>query len=284
MKFCPKCGCENPDPAKFCIDCGAELPEVPSKTQNTSQKPAEKNKWIAPILDIVGGLISYFLCGIGHIFYLRLYKRGLVFCTVGAFIMAFNLLLQWAAGESLAVTLVSLVLGMGLTIYGAYDAIKCSEAINEGRMVPPLFGIADPEAMSRSQHIILIVLLIVALIAAGAFAVAQVASDDDVDSGLVSNVGNINTVSSDEGLQIRISCPVDWSASVGDGDASTMYEGTGDEVIEIDESQYDVIAAAVQKKTSGSDKLEVQIIKDGNVVDDESTTKDYGVVTVSTTI
>ncbi|MDO5859763.1 hypothetical protein [Methanobrevibacter sp.] len=90
--------------------------------------------------------------------------------------------------------------------------------------------------------------------------------------------------SADEGLKVRITCPVEWSASIGSGDDSTHYEGTGDDVVEIDDSKYDVIAAAVQKKTSGSDKLKVDIIKDGKVVDTESTTKDYGVVTVSATL
>lgn len=38
------------------------------------------------------------------------------------------------------------------------------------------------------------------------------------------------------------------------------------------------------RKTSGNDKLKVEIIKDGKVLDSKSTTKDYGVVTVSANI
>lgn len=75
-----------------------------------------------------------------------------------------------------------------------------------------------------------------------------------------------------------------WSASIGDTDTTVQHEGTGSKVINIDESRYDTIAAAVQKKTSGNDKLKVEIIKDGKVLDSKSTTKDYGVVTVSANI
>lgn len=278
MKFCPKCGCKNPDQAKFCVDCGGDLENI-SSPQVTKQK----NKWVGVILDIIGGLISYFLVGIGQIFYLKLYKRGLIFCTIGALIVAFNMFLQFVTGGGLFITFISLILGMGWAIYAAYDAYKCVEAINEGREIPPLFSIQDPESMSRANHIALIVILVVALLIAGYLAVASVSSEIS-DTSSFSTDNNDDAVVSDEGLVIKITCPVEWSASVGDTDTSTMYEGSGDDVIEIDASQYDTVAAAVQKTTSGSDKLKVEIIKDGDVVDSESTTKDYGVVTVSTNI
>lgn len=278
MKFCPKCGCENPDQAKFCVDCGEDLGKI-SQPRTTKQK----NKWVGVILDIIGGLISYFLVGIGQIFYLKLYKRGLIFCTIGALIVAFNMFLQFITGGGLFITFISLILGMGWAIYAAYDAYKCVEAINGGNPIPPLFNINDPESMSRQNHIALIVIFIVALLIAGYLAVVTVSSEISDDSSFLTDIGDDTSVS-DEGLVIKISCPVEWSASVGDTDTSTMYEGSGDDVIEIDGSQYDTVAAAVQKKTGGSDKLEVEILKDGDVVDSESTTKDYGVVTVSTTI
>lgn len=283
MKVCQNCGCKNPDTAKFCVDCGGEL-TGPAPSQQPVQQREEKNKWIGPIINIIGGLISYFLCGMGQILYLKLYKRGLIFCTIGAIVMAFNLFLQYVTGGGLLITLISMVLGMGTTIYAAYDSYKCAEAINMGMPVPPLFGIDDPEAMPRSKHILIIVVFLIALIAAGALAVATVSTELESAGSLVSDVADTSTISSDDGLEIRITCPTEWSASIGDGDTSTMYEGSGDDVIEVDTSQYDVVAAAVQKTTTGSDKLKVEMIKDGEVVDKESTTDDYGVVTVSTTL
>ena len=93
-----------------------------------------------------------------------------------------------------------------------------------------------------------------------------------------------DVIVSDGELEVRISCPVSWSASIGNQTTSESYDGTGDAVIEFDPDKYDVIAAAVQKTDSGNDELKVQIVKDGKVVDEESTTNEYGVVTVSTTV
>lgn len=93
-----------------------------------------------------------------------------------------------------------------------------------------------------------------------------------------------DVIVSDGELEIRISCPVKWSASIGDKSTSTMYDGTGDAVIEVNPDKYDVIAAAVQKTNAGKEKLKVQIVKDGKVVDEGTTTEDYGVVTVSATV
>ena len=105
---------------------------------------------------------------------------------------------------------------------------------------------------------------------------------DNMKSGSNSSGGDV--IVSDGELEVRIICPVGWSASMGGKDNSTHYEGTGDAVIEFDPADYDVLAAAVQKTTGGNDKLKVQIVKDGKVVDEESTTDAYGVVSVSTTV
>ncbi len=93
-----------------------------------------------------------------------------------------------------------------------------------------------------------------------------------------------DVIISDGELEIRISCPVGWSASIGNQSVSEPYSGTGDAVIEFDPDKYDVIAAAVQKTDAGNDELKVQFVKDGKVVDEASTTNEYGVVTVSTTV
>lgn len=108
----------------------------------------------------------------------------------------------------------------------------------------------------------------------------------DIASNLTNatNSSGGDVIVSDGELEVRIFCPVKWSASIGDQNTSTMYDGTGDAVIEVDAKEYDVIAAAVQKKTAGNDQLKVQIVNKGKVVDVETTTEDYGVVTVSATV
>lgn len=115
-----------------------------------------------------------------------------------------------------------------------------------------------------------------------------VAKNSTTTTDVISTSATINSKASandaDDGVKIKITCPVSWSASVGDTDNTVRYEGDTNKVITVDESKYDVIAASVQKKTSGNDKLKVEIIKDGKVLDKESTTKEYGVVTVSATL
>lgn len=119
--------------------------------------------------------------------------------------------------------------------------------------------------------------------------IGALSPDANTSQQMLSNlVGNTSqggdVIISDGELEVRISCPVEWSASIGDESKTNSYKGIGDSVIELDPDEYDVVAAAVQKTTSGNDELKVQLIKDNIVLDENSTTNDFGVVTVSTTV
>ena len=63
MKFCPNCGAKNKDEAKFCVDCGYELQDIsssqPKADAQTPQYNGQKNKWIAPILNFIGGILLH---------------------------------------------------------------------------------------------------------------------------------------------------------------------------------------------------------------------------------
>lgn len=315
MKFCPQCGAQNKDEAKFCVDCGADIENIAAaqpksdtiQQQQTPQSKDQKKTWVAPLLNFIGGLFLYAACGIGHAIYLRLYNRAAILGAAGFMVSAIFLIIS-IFNTSYAVTLLSTILGMGLTIYAAYDAYKCSQAINEGRELPALFGSLRPESLSRGKATaITVIALVIAIVAFAAF-VSSAAIEETSSTGLADNIisndisngddiitdaddsskSNDDTSSSskndDEGVQIKISYPGKWSASVGDESHSTSYEGTGDDIIKIDEGKYDVIAAAVQKTDGSSDKLKVKIIRNGDTLDSESTTEDFGVVTVSATL
>lgn len=99
--------------------------------------------WIAVILDILGGLLFYFLCGIGQI-YLGLVKRGIVLGVCGLAVSVINVILMFALGDGVG-SIISLILGFALMIYSAYDAYLCTNAINEGNPIPLLFGNFDME-------------------------------------------------------------------------------------------------------------------------------------------
>lgn len=110
--------------------------------QQQTYRPAnQKNVWIAIILDVIGGLILYCLCGIGQI-YLGLTKRGLVLCGVGLLVVIINMLIIFAI-DNLFGTLITLIIGVALVIYSVYDAYLCTNAINEGKPIPLLFGSLD---------------------------------------------------------------------------------------------------------------------------------------------
>ena len=179
MKICQKCGHQNGDNTNFCASCGNSLQNViPADSQtNTNldyvpkQQPSEnptftednqqtnyqqqqydnqqtnyqnrnqKNMWIAVLLDIIGGLIFYFLSGIGQL-YLGLYTRGIVLCVTGIVVTIINAVIILTMNEIFG-SILSFVIGIALVAYSAYDAYLCTNAINEGRTIPLLFGKLD---------------------------------------------------------------------------------------------------------------------------------------------
>lgn len=299
MKFCPQCGAQNKDEARFCVDCGADIDNIASAQPKADATPkvipqtqGQKNKWIAPVLNIIGGLIFYGLSGIGHALYLKLYNRAAIIGALGVMLSAIALIIM-CFHDSYALTAITTCIGLGIMIYSAYDAYKCTQAINEGRELPALWGMR-PESMSKGKATgIAVIALVILVIAFVAFMSSPTVTDltsaslaDNVMSDdIITDADDTSSSSSDdEGLVVKITYPGEWSASIGDSEDSTLYDGTGDEVIELSDTRYDVVAAAVQKTKASSDKLEVEIIKDGKVLDSDSTTKDYGVATVSATL
>ncbi|MBE6486696.1 MAG: zinc ribbon domain-containing protein [Methanosphaera stadtmanae] len=176
MKKCLNCGCDNDDKANFCLSCGTKLENLLSNEsldfnpnnestpqqsidyqneqqtfnnqpntyqgQNYQVQP-QKNATIAVILDIIGGLIFYFLSGIGQL-YLGLYKRGIVLCVMGVIVTIINVIII-SNFDDIGGYLITLILGIALVVYSAYDAYKCTNAINAGQPVPLLFGAMDIE-------------------------------------------------------------------------------------------------------------------------------------------
>lgn len=109
-------------------------------------------------------------------------------------------------------------------------------------------------------------------------------SYDDYDYGddIISSDSSLSDDGiGDSDIQIRVTCDGDWQGSVGVGSSQASYSGSGDKLINLDGDSSDIVAAAIQKQDSGDGKLKVEIIKDGKVVKDDSTTSEYGVVSLA---
>lgn len=78
------------------------------------------------------------------------------------------------------------------------------------------------------------------------------------------------------GYQVRISYDGEWQGSINADGASRSVDGSGTETFDIDKDNPMSIAANGQKKDDGSGELTVEILKDGEVVSEQSTTAEYG--------
>lgn len=114
------------------------------------------------------------------------------------------------------------------------------------------------------------VLLILA--AMGMFAPDKIGTNVSTDS-------NQNPAAS--GYQVKIITDDSWSGSIGSIDSSS-YDGVGNDTIDVKNVESNIVSLAIQKNGGGSALLEVQILKDGQVVKEGSTTAAYGLVTLTT--
>ena len=71
-----------------------------------------------------------------------------------------------------------------------------------------------------------------------------------------------------------------WSGSYGDLTTSKSIEGTGTKTIAMNNPEM-CISASIQKKDDSNNKMTVKILKNGKVLEEESTTAAYGVAVVS---
>lgn len=86
--------------------------------------------------------------------------------------------------------------------------------------------------------------------------------------------------STDGSFSIRVDYDGEWSGAVGGDGSSRSVDGSGTEEIEVDGDPA-VISANAQKQDDSSDELTIQILQDGEVVAEQSTTAEYGVASVS---
>lgn len=81
-------------------------------------------------------------------------------------------------------------------------------------------------------------------------------------------------------LQLKIITDGSWSGSVMVGGTSKSIDGSGTKTLTLDGDSFDMVSATIQKKSGSSGDLTVQIIKNGEVKKEESTSAAYGVVSL----
>lgn len=86
-----------------------------------------------------------------------------------------------------------------------------------------------------------------------------------------------------KGVQVHVTYDGSWSGSIGDVSSQSTYSGTGEDTIDLPDAQ-SIVSAVVQKQSGDTSELKVEILKDGKVIKEGTTSAEYGVVTVSTSI
>jgi len=115
------------------------------------------------------------------------------------------------------------------------------------------------------------------------YGVAQVTSEDgisDSSGDSDSQSGSQSGSESERTYQVKISYSGEWQGSIASGGSSRSVQGSGSDTIEIDGSP-EIISANAQKQDDSSDELTIQILQDGEVVKESSTSAEYGVAQVS---
>ena len=82
-----------------------------------------------------------------------------------------------------------------------------------------------------------------------------------------------------DGWQVKIITEDKWTCAAGAEGSSSSYQGKGNKTIDIGEAN--IVSANAQKKSKNSKELKIQLLKDGEVRKESSTTAEYGIASVT---
>lgn len=259
--FCTSCGEAIKQEAEVCPHCGV-------KNKNHQRTPSTTESVTRSDDDIVPKLLSVLPWAVGSL---------LILAGLGTLIGGGNIVR-------------ALVGGIIVTATGAF-------------CLPPIREQVEPITKSRGIELsrgIVIVIVLVGLVAGMTIAPttaeeptansasntaqssADTSSDGPADSG--SSSSELSSNSANPTFAIRIEYSGSWSgaASVSNSQGSTSesYSGTGSETIDITGNP-SIISANAQKKDDSSETITIQILKNGDVVSEASTSSEYGVAQTS---
>ena len=122
-------------------------------------------------------------------------------------------------------------------------------------------------------------LLVVCFI--GIIIVAMIGGGLSPDQNTQTNTNNSGSTSDASGVQVKVIYDGEWSGAITTGDTSNSVSGSGEDTIDVNTTSFGVVSANAQKMDGGDGKLTIQIIKDGKVAKESSTTTEYGVASVT---
>lgn len=85
---------------------------------------------------------------------------------------------------------------------------------------------------------------------------------------------------SGDGYQVRVSYDGEWSGAIGKEGTTRSVDGSGTETFDIEGDPF-IVSGNAQKQDAGSGELTIQILEDGEVISEQSTTAEYGVASTS---
>lgn len=99
--------------------------------------------------------------------------------------------------------------------------------------------------------------------------------------------GSDGSVSSDSGVEVRIQYSGAWqgalSVTAGGSSSTKSISGEGTESIDVADDA-DIVSVNAQKQDGSTARIRVQILVDGDVVAESSSTSEYGVAQTSSTV
>lgn len=110
------------------------------------------------------------------------------------------------------------------------------------------------------------------------YGVAQVTSEGGTGDG--SDDSNSDESGSETAFSVRVQYSGSWQGTIGTGGSTRTVDGSGTESFDIEGSP-DIISANAQKEDDSSDELIVQILEDGDVVEESSTSAEFGMVQIT---
>ena len=103
------------------------------------------------------------------------------------------------------------------------------------------------------------------------------------------NKSSLNVISADEKVQEGSNYPYQahiiyngtWSGKVGDPNYIREVSGRGDESYNLDCAPWDKVTMVIEKSDGSSNELKIELLKNGNVVAENSTTSSTGSVVIN---